>query len=169
MFLKALFDPRIQWKNGFYRLKWGGLAEVIKAPSDCEYALPVMVTSDQLKSKSLLMETDEQTVFRDHDDCRDGVIGKMSSDVRSLPGDSGDSGDSSMENLSSSKKSFAYRIRHFRSQSLPQKMTFMSLINNFSNKLGGANSWNGSVQSACDDIVTGNFPFRSKTDRYDLL
>lgn len=32
LFAKALLRPQIKWKNGYYRLKWGGLAEVIKTP-----------------------------------------------------------------------------------------------------------------------------------------
>ena len=30
VFLKALWDPDIQWRTGTYRLKWGGIAEEIK-------------------------------------------------------------------------------------------------------------------------------------------
>lgn len=30
LFFKALWDPKIHWRTGTYKLKWGGIAEEIK-------------------------------------------------------------------------------------------------------------------------------------------
>lgn len=176
MFAKALLDSRIEWKSGFYRLKWGGMAEVIKAPPERETRLPAPVYySDTTVPKSGLSDPAHQSVFRsinvpaEHYDLAVTEKAFLNSQMTSLLDNAPCS--ASTESNSPSKKSSIYRSRHIRSRSLPQKNTIFSFINNFSNRLSRSNQSNGSVRSTCDDLDTGKHTrsFQWKSDNYDLF
>ena len=118
LFAKALLRPQIKWKNGYYRLKWGGLAEVIKTS---QIDLPV--------SSSLAVNSDLSASDRDEFrlDCAglqppalptERPSSSLSFNVQEVPSEG--RFDLSEES-SPSSKSTAYRSRHVRSRSLPQR------------------------------------------------
>jgi hypothetical protein len=141
MFVKSLLNPRIQWKNGYYRLKWGGLAEIIKSPECPGLELPLVATVSSVDQISL--------------QCHQMGVAKQSSSIdlrQLLP--------SSALDVSATKSSRSLS-RHVRSRSLPQKNPMASLLQTFTSKvLPKPNA----VLYSCDDLVTNNFPFRGKNE-----
>ncbi|OQV21305.1 Ceramide glucosyltransferase-B [Hypsibius exemplaris] len=150
MFIKSLLNPRIQWKNGYYRLKWGGLAEVIKSP-DMHYALG---DSCSTRSHSSTSSSDSSVILQMNDLI---ISGRPTKDQTNSSMQAEHSLQLSSSSSSSSSSSTAEgvllvdtsssagggggsvaarsRSRHVRSRSLPQKNPVVTLLHSLSSKL----------------------------------
>ena len=52
LFLKAASNPTVKWRDGIYRLKWGGLAEEIVEKKSIELKAPIKSNSNLIDEKS---------------------------------------------------------------------------------------------------------------------
>ncbi|XP_055334469.1 ceramide glucosyltransferase-B-like [Paramacrobiotus metropolitanus] len=172
MFAKAILNPRIQWKSGFYRLKWGGHAELVKTPMEEVYGTPVVVSSDDLVPKSAVQFSDsehtsyvrDRLLLSQQRDRAETFCNEKDIDLLQIR-DSPDYSSSDMLSPPSTKSSIN-RSRHIRSRSLPQRNNIFSFFSNISNRLTRSGYGDGSIRSTCDDMMTNQFSFRSATDRY---
>jgi hypothetical protein len=52
LFIKAATNPTVKWRDGKYRLKWGGLAEEIIEKKSTELKAPIKSNSNLIDEKS---------------------------------------------------------------------------------------------------------------------
>ncbi|GAU88156.1 hypothetical protein RvY_00904 [Ramazzottius varieornatus] len=162
LFAKALLRPQIKWKNGYYRLKWGGLAEVIKTP---HIELPVssgLAVGPDLSStdcNEFRIECSDLQPLTSSLGDNDELLSQQSLNGQEVPLGRFDLlGENEGEVLSASpSKSTAYRSRHVRSRSLPQRNPLLSVLSTISHKFHRG--------TTCDDLATESLSFLTKSER----
>ena len=65
LFVKASLDPTVKWRNGRYRLLWGGLAQEILEPHKPPAAASAQLDPEKNNHSSLSLASLDRTTTRD--------------------------------------------------------------------------------------------------------